>query len=242
MSSIIIKQLHKSFKKNHVLKGIDLNIEGSGIWAILGPNASGKTTLIKTILGMVLPDKGKITINDTNVLNTWEYKSKLNYLPQIARFPDNLTVAELFRMIEELRGKKGELQSLIDKFDLQLHLKTKLSNLSGGTRQKVNLALALMYDNPIYILDEPTAGLDPVALIELKNTLIQLKQKGKLIIITTHIISLVEELAENIIFLLEGEIHFNGNIKQLEKTNKNKNIESGIAALLTNKTNITIDE
>ena len=242
MSSIIIKQLHKSFKKNHVLKGIDLNIEGSGIWAILGPNASGKTTLIKTILGMVLPDKGKITINDTNVLNTWEYKSKLNYLPQIARFPDNLTVAELFRMIEELRGKKGELQSLIDKFDLQLHLKTKLSNLSGGTRQKVNLALALMYDNPIYILDEPTAGLDPVALIELKNTLIQLKQKGKLIIITTHIISLVEELAENIIFLLEGEIHFNGNIKQLEKTNKNKNIESAIAALLTNKTNKTIDE
>lgn len=242
MSSIIIKQLHKSFKKNHVLKGIDLNIEGSGIWAILGPNASGKTTLIKTILGMVLPDKGKITINDTNVLNTWEYKSKLNYLPQIARFPDNLTVAELFRMIEELRGKKGELQSLIDKFDLQSHLKTKLSNLSGGTRQKVNLALALMYDNPIYILDEPTAGLDPVALIELKNTLIQLKQKGKLIIITTHIISLVEELAENIIFLLEGEIHFNGNIKQLEKTNKNKNIESAIAALLTNKTNKTIDE
>ena len=216
MPSIQIKNLHKSYQKNHVLNGINLNIDKGGIWAILGPNASGKTTLIKSILGMVIPENGQIEINDENILNQWRFKSKLNYLPQIARFPDNLTVTELFNMIEELRGAKGDLQSLINKFDLKSHLKIKLSNLSGGTKQKVNLALALMYDNPICIFDEPTAGLDPVALIELKNMLLQLKQNGKLVIITTHIISLVEELADKIIFLLEGEIRFEGTTKQLK--------------------------
>ena len=167
--SIDIKNIHKSFKQNHVLKGVDLSITNSGIWAILGPNASGKTTLIKSILGMVLPDQGHILINDNDVLGKWEYKKSINYLPQIARFPDNLTVVELFKMIEELRNSSGDLQPLIDRFDIKPHLKTKLSNLSGGTKQKVNLALALMYDNPIYIFDEPTAGLDPLALIELKD-------------------------------------------------------------------------
>ena len=233
MTSISINGSHKSFHKNHVLKGISLDINESGIWAILGPNASGKTTLIKSILGMVLPDNGRIIINDKNVLGEWKYKSKLNYLPQIARFPDNLTVNELFKMIEELRNEKGDLLPLITKFDPHSHLKTKLSNLSGGTRQKVNLALALMYDNPIYIFDEPTAGLDPVALIELKNTLLQLKNAGRLIIITTHIISLVEEIADKIVFLLEGEIRFNGNIKQLKKVSGEKKLEAAIAALIS---------
>ena len=205
-----IKNINKSFKKNHVLKGVDLSIDKGGIWTVLGPNASGKTTLIKTILGMVLPDMGQISINGENILGKWEYKNSINYLPQIARFPENLTIIELFKMIEELRNSAGNLQPLINRFDIIPHLKTKLSNLSGGTKQKVNLALALMYDNPIYILDEPTASLDPLALIELKDILSQLKEKNRIVIITTHIMSLVEELADNIIFLLEGEIHFNG--------------------------------
>jgi len=227
-----IKNIHKSFKKNHVLKGIDLSIKKGGICAILGPNASGKTTLIKTILGMVVPDNGQIYINDVDVLGKWEYKKTINYLPQIARFPDNLTVVELFKMIEELRNSSGNLQPLIDRFNIKPHLKTKLSNLSGGTKQKVNLALSLMYDNPIYILDEPTAGLDPLALIELKDILSKLKDENRLVIITTHIMSLVEELADNIIFILEGEIHFNGSPSELKKIYKGKNIERSIAKML----------
>ena len=235
---IDIKNIHKSFKKNYVLKGVNLSINKGGIWAVLGPNASGKTTLIKTILGMVLPDEGQIYIDGENILGKWEYKKAINYLPQIARFPDNLTVVELFKMIEELRNSSGNLQPLINRFDIKPHLKTKLSNLSGGTKQKVNLALALMYDNPIYILDEPTAGLDPLALIELKDILYQLKEKNRIVIITTHIMSLVEELADKIIYILEGEIHFNGSPVELKKEYKGKNIERSIAKLL-NKNNST---
>ena len=227
-----IKNIHKSFKQNYVLKGVDLSIDQGGIWAVLGPNASGKTTLIKTILGMVLPDKGHITINGDNILGKWEYKKSINYLPQIARFPDNLTISELFNMIEELRNSAGNLQPLINRFDIEPHLKTKLSNLSGGTKQKVNLALALMYDNPIYILDEPTAGLDPLALIELKDILFQLKEENRIVIITTHIMSLVEELADNIIFLLEGDVHFNGSPKELKNKYNGKNLERSIAKML----------
>jgi Cu-processing system ATP-binding protein len=227
-----IKNINKSFKKNYVLKGVDLSIDKGGIWAVLGPNASGKTTLIKTILGMVLPDRGQIFINGDNILGKWEYKNSINYLPQIARFPENLTIIELFKMIEELRNSAGNLQPLINRFNIKPHLKTKLSNLSGGTKQKVNLALALMYDNPIYILDEPTAGLDPLALIELKDILSQLKEKNRIVIITTHIMSLVEELADNIIFLLEGEIHFNGSPKELKNKYNGKNLERSIAKML----------
>jgi len=227
-----IKNIHNSFKINYVLKVVYLTIDQGGIWAVLGPNASGKTTLIKTILGMVLPDKGKISINGENILGKWEYKKSINYLPQIARFPENLTILELFKMIEELRNSAGNLQPLINRFDIEPHLKTKLSNLSGGTKQKVNLALALMYDNPIYILDEPTAGLDPLALIELKDILLQLKEENRIVIITTHIMSLVEELADNIIFILEGEIHFNGSPKELKNKYNGKNLERSIAKML----------
>jgi len=235
MSSVQIKQLHKSYKNNKVLKGIDLDINKGGIWAILGPNASGKTTLIKNILGMVLPDSGQILIDENDVSNQWEYKSNLNYLPQIAHFPDNLTISELFKMIEELRGNKGDKESLINKFELKPHLDKKLSNLSGGTKQKVNLTISLMYDNPIYILDEPTASLDPVALIELKKILTDLKAQNKMVIFTTHIISLVEELADYIVFLLEGEIRFNGTTKQLNKIYKSRSLEKSIASLLSDK-------
>ncbi len=234
-----IKNIHKSFKKNYVLKGIDLSINKGGIWAVLGPNASGKTTLIKTILGIVLPDEGQIYIDGENILGKWEYKNSINYLPQVARFPDNLTVVELFKMIEELRNSSGNLQPLINRFDIKPHLKTKLSNLSGGTKQKVNLALALMYDNPIYILDEPTAGLDPLALIELKDILFKLKEKNRIVIITTHIMSLVEELADNIIFILEGEIHFNGSPMELKNMYSGQNLEHSIAKML-NENNLKL--
>jgi len=232
MAEIHIHNLHKYFKKNHVLKGIDLKIDAGGIYSILGPNASGKTTLIKTILGMVLPDAGQIKINGENIFNQWIYKKLINYLPQLANFPDNLTINELFNMIQELRGKKGNIKLLIDEFDISPHLETKLSNLSGGTKQKVNLVLALMYDNPIYILDEPTAGLDPVALITLKKKLFQLKASGRLVIITTHIISLVEQMSDEIIFLLEGEVRFFGKVKKLNRKYKSKSLENSIALLL----------
>ncbi len=230
---IQIEQLHKRFGKNEVLKGIDLNITKKGIFAILGPNGSGKTTLIKTILGMVVPNKGTLLIDTISIKKNWKYRDQIDYLPQIANFPPNLTVKELIAMIKDLRNRPGEDKKLIALFKLAPFLSKKLSNLSGGTKQKVNLVLSLMFDSPIIILDEPTAGLDPIALIHLKELIKEEKAKGKIILITSHIMSFVEEMADEIVFLLEGKVYFKGNIDALKTQTKEANFERAIANLLT---------
>lgn len=230
---IEIKQLKKRFGKLDVLKNIDLDLTGNGrVIAILGPNGSGKTTLIKSIMGMVIPDGGVITINGQNIHNEWLYRDKISYLPQIARFPENLKVREVIQLIKSLRSRQTREELLITLLGLESHLDKKLAYLSGGTRQKVNLTLALMYDNPLIILDEPTAGLDPVALIKFKDWMEKEKQAGKLILLTTHIMPLVEETADEIIFILEGQVYFKGTPGELRYKYPGENLERSIALLL----------
>ncbi len=226
---VTIKDLHKKFGKNHVLEGIDLKIDQPGIYAILGPNGSGKTTLIKSILGMVIPDKGLIEVLGKNVRNNWKYRAELNYLPQIANFPNNLKVSELLGMIRDLRGRATEEVKLIELFGLEPFLDKKLANLSGGTKQKVNIVIAFMSSSQLLILDEPSTGLDPNALLSLKKLLLEERKKGKTILITTHIMQFVEEMAEEIIYLLEGNIYFRGSIAELVKTTRQEDFEHAIA-------------
>ena len=230
---ISVQNLHKRFGKNQVLQGVDLEIEPGGISAILGPNGSGKTTLIKSMLGMVLPNSGTIEIDGKKIKKGWKYRRKIDYLPQIANFPANLRVAELIAMIKDIRSHQtSEDQKLIELFKLEPFLNKKLGNLSGGTKQKVNIVLAFMFDSPLIILDEPTSGLDPVSLIRLKDLINSEKEKGKTILITSHIMSFVEEVASDIVFLLEGKIYFRGSIASLKEKTAQPNFEHAIATLL----------
>ena len=231
---IEIKDLHKRFGKNQVLKGIDLDIQRGGIFAILGPNGSGKTTLIKSILGMVIPQSGTISLNGKTIKKDWKYRKEIDYLPQIANFPNNLSVKELIKMIKDLRANfTTNDQSLIKLFKLESFLDKKLGNLSGGTKQKVNLVLTFMFDSPLIILDEPTTGLDPISLIRLKNLINTEKEKGKTILITSHIMSFVEEVSNEIVFLLEGKIYFKGSIQELKTKTDQPDFEHAIASILT---------
>lgn len=229
---IEIKGIRKNFGKLEVLKGFDFSLTKGKITAVLGPNGSGKTTLIKSILGLVLPSSGEILINGKVISNDFMYRSEIGYLPQIARFPENLKVFEIFKLIEEVRNEKGNYNELIDQFDLKDFWNKKLRQLSGGTRQKVNIVLTFMFNCPLYILDEPTAGLDPIALIRLKELIIREKGEGKTFLVTTHIMSLVEELADELIFLLEGQIYFKGTFAQMLKTEKEESLEKAIANIL----------
>jgi Cu-processing system ATP-binding protein len=181
---------------------------------------------------MVIPDEGTILMNDTDIKNQWEYRSQISYLPQIARFPENLTVSELIAMIKDLRHQPADEKSLIESLSLSVYMDKRLRNLSGGTRQKVNIVLSFMYDCPVIIMDEPTAGLDPVALIRLKEMISKEKEKGKTLLFTTHIISLVEEIADEIIFLLEGKIYFKGAPDELKQKYGSSNLERSIAMIL----------
>lgn len=233
---ITIKNLHKSYGKNPVLRGVDLSFDQPGrITAVLGPNGSGKTTLIKSVLGMVLPDDGAVFFEEQPIKGKWEYRSSIDYLPQIARFPDNLRVRELIAMIKDIRPGASRDGVLIQRFGLEPYLDKYLANLSGGTRQKVNLTLALMYDSPVLILDEPTSGLDPVAMIQLKELILGERRQGKTIIITTHIINFVEEMADEIVFLLDGKIHFRGSQNKLKARYGQTQLERAIAKILTDE-------
>ena len=229
---IEVRKLHKKYGPVEVLKGIDITFEKGEITAILGPNGSGKTTLMKSILGMVIPQSGEVIIDNEPILGHWMYRNKISYVPQIANFPGNLKVLELIQMIRDIRPGAQNHTRLIDTFKLQPFLNKKLAALSGGTRQKVNLVLALMFDAPIIFLDEPMAGLDPVALIILKRLIAEEKAKGKTILLTTHIISLVEEIADKVAFLLDGTVYFYGPVAELKDKTKQPDLEQAIAAIL----------
>ena len=170
---IRISNLYKSFKKNNVLKGLDLNLDQPGITALLGPNGSGKTTLIKCILGLVLPDDGQVYFDNQDIKNKYAYRNRISYLPQIAKFPENLTGRELIRLMKSIREGATNEKDLIDLFELEGEVDKKMTVMSGGTRQKLNLVLTFMFDSPVIILDEPSTGLDPLALICLKKYLLQ---------------------------------------------------------------------
>lgn len=233
---ITLRNIYKSFGELEVLKGIDLTFDIPGkITAILGPNGSGKTTLIKCLLGMCIPDRGDVLFRGRSAMREWNYRSQIDYLPQIARFPDNLTVRELIMWIREIRGPVTQHEELIARFGLAKDLDKRLSKLSGGTRQKVNLTLALMYNSPVLILDEPTSGLDPVAMVTLRELIDEAKASGKIILITTHIMSFVEEVADEVVFLLDGSVHFNGSLRELKFRYDEMNVERAIARMLSGR-------
>jgi len=228
---IQVENLYKKFGKNEVLKGLDLSIDKGGIFAVLGPNGSGKTTLIKSVLGMVIPNRGLISVAGNPIKKNWKYRKEIDYLPQIANFPGNLRVKELIRMIKDLRQIPSREEEMIVLFQLKTFLDKKLATLSGGTKQKVNLVLAFMFNSPLLILDEPTTGLDPASLIRLKELIQSEKAAGKTILITSHIMQFVAEVADEIVYLLEGKIYFKGSIEELKTKTNQTDLEHAIAAI-----------
>lgn len=232
---IELKNIEKSFGKLSILKGVSASLEKGKIYAFLGPNGSGKTTLIKIILGMVKANTGDIRIQNKVVNKDWKYRENIGYMPQIARFPENLKVSELFRMIKDLRNSQIDESSLVAYFNLQDALDKKLKNLSGGTKQKVNAILTFMFDLDILILDEPSVGLDPISHFKLKELINQEREKGKTILLVTHILSDVEEMADEILFLMDGKIHFQGSPEKLLASQNESRLDKAIAKLTDKK-------
>ncbi len=230
---IEFKNIEKRFGKYEVLKNISLNIEPGKITAIVGPNGSGKTTIIKSILGLVKPDSGEILINNVSVIKEFLYRKEIGYMPQVASFPDNLTVSEVFNMISDLRKQQiNGSAEIIKTLNLQPELNKKIRTLSGGNKQKVSACIALMFNPKIIILDEPTAGLDPVAAANLKKKIIEQRNAGKTIILTSHIMAEIEELSDNILFLIEGKIVFNGKVSDLVELSGQAKLENAIASMM----------
>jgi len=235
-----VKNLYKRFGKVDVLKNINLKLEKGKITAILGPNASGKTTLIKSILGLVIPTSGNIYVRGQNISKSYEYRKFIGYMPQVAIFPDNLTLAELINMLIDIReeGYNPNIKDdIINKFQLNQYMDKKLKTLSGGTKQKVSALITFMFDPEIFFLDEPTVGLDPVSSSYLKDIIRYQSEREKLVVLTSHIMSEVEEVADDIVFLLDGQIHVKGSVKEIIQNSGEKNLERAIAKLMEKKYN-----
>jgi Cu-processing system ATP-binding protein len=229
-----IRGVSKRFGRIEVLDGVDVDIARNRVTAIVGPNAAGKTTLIKCILGLTRPASGTILVDGTDVKADDAYRERIGYMPQIARFPENLSASELFEMLKDLRGKSADLdEELIETFGLGDELRKPLRTLSGGTRQKVNAVMAFLFSPNLLILDEPTAGLDPVASGVLKRKIAADRDAGRTFILTSHIMNEVEELADNVAYLNDGKIEFSGPVGEIKNLTRQTNLERAIAAMMT---------
>jgi len=207
---ITLTNISKRFGKLKALDQVNLQFLKGECIALIGPNACGKTTLIKSILGMVVPSEGTILFNSNNISKDWKYRSQVGYMPQIGRYPDNMTIRQIIKMMKDIRKTENINldEELIQKFDLPAILDKRMRTLSGGTRQKVSASLAFLFSPDVLILDEPTAGLDPVSSEILKEKIIKEKTSGKLIIITSHVLSELDDLITQIVYMHEGKVKF----------------------------------
>ncbi len=234
---IIATNVNKSFGKLKALDNVSVNCNKAECIALIGPNSSGKTTFIKAILGMVIPDSGFITFNGNNIVHHWKYRNQIGYMPQIGRYPENMTIGQVMDMMIDIR-KHSTLDlddDLIKAFDLTNLYDKRMRTLSGGTRQKVSASLAFLFKPQVLILDEPTAGLDPVSSEILKEKILKEKANGKLVLITSHILSELDDLATQIIFLNEGQLQFHKNINDLRTETGEDKLAKAIAFVMKNK-------
>ena len=235
---IEIKNIYKKFGKLEVLNNINLSFKKGECIALIGPNGCGKTTLIKSILGMVIPTKGDILFDQKSILKEFEYRENIGYMPQIGRYPDYMTVGQIIEMIKKIRNSEQVLdEDLIKSFELEKIVDKQMRTLSGGTTQKVSATLAFLFNPEVPILDEPTAGLDPLASEILKDKIIKEKEKGKLILITSHLLSELDDLITQIIYMQEGTVHFHQTIDDLLQSTNEQKISKAIAKILKNKSN-----
>lgn len=233
---IKVENLHKRFKSLQALNNVHVEFRQGQVVSLIGPNGSGKTTLIKSILGLVKPDNGRILFNGISIEKDIAYRKHIGYMPQIGRYPDNTKIGQVFAMIRNLRGKGQKTdEELYFRFKLDTMADKAMKGLSGGTRQKVSAALAFLFDADVFILDEPTAGLDPVASEILKEKIIAEKRKGKLILITSHILSDLEELTTDVLYLQEGKVVFYQPIGQLYQATGEEKLSRAIATVMKNE-------
>ncbi len=231
---IVIDDIIKRFGSLRALSGVSLTFSRGQCVALLGPNGSGKTTLIKSILGMVVPDSGTINFNGQSISDKWAYREKLGYMPQIGRYPENMTITNVINMMKDIRkDHKIKLdEELIESFGLNNMLQKKMRTLSGGTTQKVSASLAFLFNPDVLILDEPTAGLDPLASEVLKQKILKEKQNGKVIIITSHVLSELDDLITEVVYMQEGSLIFHKKLAALKEETGEEKLSNAITKIM----------
>jgi len=239
-TALKIENLHKSFKtgftlkKKKILKGISINVEKGEIFGYLGPNGAGKTTTIKCILGLIFPEQGDIKILGYPYLSL-KSKEERGFLPENPYFYDYLTAEEFLdfysRLYQLTSGQtKEKIRYLIKLVGLEKAGDLQLRKFSKGMLQRIGLAQALVNDPELVILDEPLGGLDPLGRKEMRDIILQLKERGKTVFLSSHILQDIEMICDKVAIILNGQIVSQGKLQELisEKVLFTEIIVSGI--------------
>lgn len=236
---IAATHLTKSFGRLRALDDFSVTMARGQSVLLIGPNGSGKTTFIKCVLGLVIPDKGGLTLDGESLLENPMPRRAIGYMPQIGRFPDHLKVGQIIEMMREIRRGTHERtdEDLIEAFEIARIAHKPARTLSGGTRQKVSACLAFLFDPDILILDEPTAGLDPVAAEILKEKVRAMRERDKLILLTSHILSDLDEITSDVMHLIEGRLQFYRPISELMEEHGETKLSRVVARIMRESTN-----
>jgi ABC-2 type transport system ATP-binding protein len=206
MSQYVLQteKLTKSFGKIEVLHNVNLSVEHGEVYGLIGQNGAGKTTLLRVISGLMKPTSGKVNIKTE--------KPFIGYMPQSCRFDDGTTVKDTIRFFSQLRNVDVKDSTLLGK-KLKLDMNKRVKYLSPGQQKKLQIILAMTGEPDLYILDEPTAGLDPNAAFEMKKIIRDIHDKGKSILISSHILQDMDEICTNIIIMENGRLTYNNEIE-----------------------------
>jgi Cu-processing system ATP-binding protein len=231
--AIEIAHLTKRFGRTPVLAGLDALVQPGRVTALVGPNAAGKSTLLKCILGLVRPDAGTIAVNGIPVGANPSYRRAIGYMPQHSAFPEHLSADEVMSLLRRVRGSDAPIDfELIERFSLAPELHKRVHALSGGTRQKLNVVVAYLFRPSLVILDEPSAGLDPVANGVLKRKIRESTRNGVTHLITSHVLSELEELADDVLFLIDGRVRYSGSLEGLRAATGERRLERAVGLLM----------
>lgn len=234
--SINIEHLSKRFGTIQALEDIHTSLLADQCIALIGPNGCGKSTLIKSILGLVIPDGGDIFVNGIKINSDSSYRKNIGYMPQIGKYPDHMKVYQVFELIEKIRREDCKKDyELYESFQISSIANQYMYTLSGGTRQKISAVLAFLYSPGILILDEPTSGLDPLSAEILKTKIKKVNEAGNLIIITSHILSDLDELCSDVIYMQDGRLIFNKTIQKLQSETNEVKLNKMITHLIKNE-------
>ena len=243
MSYLLCENLTKSFRKKKVVDGVDIKIQGGEVVGLLGPNGAGKTTIFYMIVGLIHPNGGKIHLNGEEITGLPMYvraRKGIGYLPQEPSVFRKLTTEEnLMAIVETLplsredRGKRVEV--LLDELGLSSLRRQKAYSLSGGERRRVEIARALVLSPSFILLDEPFAGIDPIAVLDIQGIVRQLKSKGIGIIMTDHNVRETLGVCDRAYILNEGQILEAGTPEKIARSRKAKQIYLGDGFRLTGR-------
>lgn len=233
--TIHTKELVKSYKGRTVVKNVSVNVQQGEIVGLLGPNGAGKTTTFYMVVGLIKPDEGSVFLNDQDITKLPMYKRAqmgIGYLPQEASVFRKLSVEDnILAVLEMTKLSKQErlhkLDSLLDEFNLQHVRKNNGDSLSGGERRRTEIARALAVDPKFILLDEPFAGVDPIAVEDIQGVVARLKYKNIGILITDHNVNETLSICDRAYLLIEGKIFMHGTAEELAEDERVRRLYLG---------------